>query len=384
MNWEAFFEGALSALIVLGVITIPILGYLIAWALAQVNLFWTVVQEGQVKSIEVNRRFGRLIMSYENHEFNGQTRSALSIKFPVWDAETNGWIWKNKKPKKSPLNMWEVIERKEPPLPKSWFRRNFGYLRWIGFWPIAKVGERRLTWTSLEQRPNREGVTELVPVTTDQIVDYVVLQWDVYGLILKSIETEGLLPVDILLVLPARVVNPYRALYSVQHWLEVSENRIADAVRLFVGATGFMELIQRAKGDPERGKITDEELGGILATIFLEYGVEIPYVGIRRVDPASDVTKDFVLASGAVFVAERKAAANRIEGEGLRERVLQYYGAAAEIQGGRDMFMAEAIRDSRITVFAPGDTNKFLPTYDTSGIPSTPRERTQDSEGGGT
>jgi len=329
---DALLSGSYYALITISMLAIPLFTALLVWGLAKLNMFWTIMQEAQAKAVVVNGKFSHLLMSYHGHVFKGET-----------DEELKEWTDK-----------WDVIPVKNASDIEE--GPKWGGLRWVGFWPFVHTYEYRFTWTSIEQRSNETeaGATEMVAVTSEKKIDYVLLQWDLYGLLIKTVETKEILPVDILLLMPAQVVNPYKALFRVQHWLEQSENMISDRVRGFVGTLEFKELIQRALSDEEeKHKIDDEELKGVLKDILNDFGVKIPYVGIRRVDPGSSEAKEFIKASGAVFVADQRAEAARKEGAGLRDRAKAYYEIVSGIEGGVQMFTAEAIRDSKLQAIAP-------------------------------
>ena len=374
---SGFALGVIVAISLLGFFALCAFFYLVVWGLAQVNLFWTVVPEGRAKAIELNGKFSRFIMSYKNHEFNGTFTypDKIMIKKP---GTTRA---RNCTPSPSPINQWEVIQKthQSGAVVKEGFKsRYFGTLHWVGIWPIARVSSYDFTWTSLEQQPaTRADDVTFALKTSQERIDYILVQEDVYAVVVKTIETKELLPVNAILFIPATVVNPYKARYTKQHWLEQIESLISDAVRSFFGRTEFADLIQRAKGDadgedgedPDHGRMTNDELGNILAEILIEFGVKIPYVGIRQVDPGSKAAEDFVIASGSVFVAEQKAKANKIEGRGLKERAESYYGAVSGIEGGPEMFQAEALKNSNVTVYAPsfgGGQSGFMVTHNIS------------------
>lgn len=333
INIDAFWSDFLFGLVLSSIVLIPIAIILIVWALAQFDIFFTMVRENEAKAVITNGKFVKFLMASRSLAFKGKT-----------DGE---WV-----------DRWDVVEmteikteQEERKLDKFSATRNmFGGLRWVGLWPFTQIYTYRFTWTSLEQLPGKEDEkTSLVAKTTDNnAIDYIMLKKDIYGLLLGKVETSELLPVNIMVQIPARVINPYKALFVSERWLEQVENLIADRLRLFVGKKSFSELISR-KGESE-SIIDDEDLGGILGSIKDDFGIEITFIGIRKVDPASDKTEEFLKAAGAVFVADQNAKAAKIEGVGQKDRVTTYYGAVSKIPGGTAMLTAEAIRDSKLTV----------------------------------
>lgn len=377
MSIEDFVLGIYAGLWIVAVVAIPYAILFLIWGLAQIDLFWTVVRERQAKIVLKNEAFYWCFMSFAGHifvrdipDFPNELPKGYKRKDP-WDIVEDKWGVLAERSKQFRVFHFLTL---------SLFRN----IRWMGLPPVHKIYRYRFTWTSLEQTEDKEtGETEMRPVTTDLTLNYVLLQQDVYALLIKTVETKELLPVDIIAILPATVINPVKALFNVQHWLEASENRIGDELRLLVGRNTFLELVQRTKAKQERSRrITDDELGGILKTLLADYGVEYPYLGIRRVDPGSTEAKEFVKATGAVFVAERRARANKLEGGGLAGRARIYYGAVAAVQGGREMLTAEAIRDSKLTVLATGGTG-LMPAITVADTTERPPggESPQDEDG---
>jgi len=337
--WKGFLLGINSLLI----IAAPVAILLLILGLAKLNIFSTIVRENEVKIVIVNGKFAKFLIASHSFDFKKNTGK----KWVKW------------------VDQWEIVEVKKGSHRKTDKLPFIGGLRWVGIWPFAQIHTYRFTWTSLEQLPKGEvSETNLVAKTRDETIDYIFIKKDIYGLLLKTVETRELLPVDILIQIPARVINPYKSLFIAERWLEQVENLIADRLRLFVGSKSFSDLIHRK--EKSSGEITDADLGGILTTIKQKFGIEIPFIGIRNIDPGSKEAEEFVKAAGAVFVAEQRAEATRIEGAGQTDRITKLYLAASQIKGGKEMLVAEAIRDSKITVISGGGLLPAVTVADTT------------------
>jgi len=354
VNVELLLEGALYGAILLGFLFIPVLFLVLILGLAKYDMFWTVVAEGRAKAIMVNDKFEKFVMAYHGKKFKGK-------------KEGDDWI-----------DQWDIVGVDSDENADGYMQKLplIGGLRWVGIWPFARVYKYHFTWTSLEQQSGKDDQTEetkLVANTTEVFEKSdILLQEDIYAVLVTDVETSEMLPVTALLQIPAKVTNPYKALFRVQHWLEQSENLIADKARAFMGGLPFANLIQRLKPNDSGGtekfeKITNIELDNVLETINTEYGVEIPHIGIRKIDPASDEALKFKEASGALYVADQKAKADKREGEGKRDRVTEYYTAVSKIPGGKEMFLAEAIRDSKLRVITTSGSG-VLPTVLTEDV----------------
>ncbi len=358
MNFELLLEGALYGAILLGILFIPILFLALILGLAKYDMFWTIVPEGRAKAIMLNDKFEKFVMAYHGKKFKGK-------------IENDNWV-----------DQWDVVNV-NPNENTGGLLQKFplvGGLRWVGIWPFAKVYKYHFRWTSLEQQSSEgndgngdtKGTKLVANTTNEPEMDYVLLQQDLYAISVTDVVTSEMLPVTALLQIPAQIVNPYKALFNVQHWLEQCENLIADKSRAFMGGLPFANLIQRTKPSKEGAdetfdEIGDEQLGGILDSLEKDYGAKIPHVGIRKIDPASDESLKFKEASGAVYVADQKAKAEKREGEGKRDRVVEYYTAVSKIPGGKEMFLAEAIRDSNLRVVTTGGSG-VLPTVLTEDV----------------
>lgn len=335
---DSFASGVFLGLVICGIALLAILPFLTVYAFAQYNIFFTVVLEGQVRGIMVNDKFSRAIMSYEGYIFAHQDRVSYPNEDP-WDIVEDV--------RKVSLKQLRNL------LPS--FMRN---IYWIGIWPFAQGYIYRFQWTRLEQTIGKDGEVQNVPKFDDKLIDYVLVKDDIYITPVDRAETNEQIPLDIQLLLTLYVKNPYKALFRVQHWLESARNQIGARVRAFVGTKSYRELTNPEKSEVEAkaGEVllSDEHLGGILKEIEKNWGVGCRRVQINKIDPGSDLAKNFIEASTILYVTEQKAKANEAEGRGLAARATALYQAVEKVPGGKEMFIAEAIRDSKISTLVAG------------------------------
>lgn len=141
-------------------------------------------------------------------------------------------------------------------------------------------------------------------VSKEETIDFILVQDDVYYAFVDEAETKGMVPVNVSLLLTLRVVNPYKALYRVQHWLEATQNRIKPAFRSFVALKEFEELTKQREA-------VEEELNSFLRGTKVDefisdnYGVELVAVEIVRIDPAGEWAAKFAEAATKKWLAEK-------------------------------------------------------------------------------
>jgi len=218
-----------------------------------------------------------------------------------------------------------------------------GGLKYYGLWPIYDIYLYNFGWTNMAQ----DGSRQSHPKTT---IDYVLLRDDVYYAEVKAAEDNQLIPLDIGLVLRLRVLNPYKALFRVQNWLETVINLVTPAVRDVLTTDSYENWIQQPKDLGE--KVFEQLRDGrrILGELKSRYGIEMVSFGVESIDPTPvDALQGVRAASMKQYLADKEkqrieteaeanrtrveteAAANRqkliLEGQGEAERLKLVYGA---------------------------------------------------------
>jgi len=167
---------------------------------------------------------------------------------------------------------WNIVEGKEPWHP-------LGGFRYYGFWPIFDVHVYKFRWT---------GVTEDGRIQhKEEWLQYVLLKDDVYLAQISQAEDKGLLPLDVDLFLTTRVVNPYKARFRVQSWLETIINRMQPLLRQYIAETRYEKLIgkEQAVGQEMWKRLNEAKL---LEEFKNRYGVEIRAIELRQINPPED------------------------------------------------------------------------------------------------
>ena len=278
-------------LIFAGAILVAIIVFLIIWfRLAPNNRWFTFVKEGTAKIIVRGDKFEKCLI-----QWNGRT-------FDYRNPED--------------LEKWNVIKeeakKKEPWHP-------FGGLRYYGFYPIKDAYIYNFEWTGVSMN----GETQHHPKET---LDYVLLKDNVYYAKVEKAEDKELLPLDVELVLTIRVINPYKALFEVQNWLEMIINKIKPAVRDAVSLKEYELLISDtdAVGKKIYKRLKERKL---LEEFKDRYGVELGKIGVKDINPPKEYREETLKKWSAEREKERiaieaKAEKQRLktvaEGEALR------------------------------------------------------------------
>lgn len=272
-------------------------------ALAKRNLFFTEVNEGTAKTITKFGEFCRCVMSYRGHHFNDE-----------WDLldET----------KESGLQMKQSwIDRKLP-----------GGLRYVGLPFVYKVHGYKFRWTSLRQgkspTADAAATTEKGEMSTvkeddlidlfisrDEKIDYINLMDDVYVFRMERAEDREMIPLSFRVLLTIRIVNPYKALFRTEQWLEMTINTLRPIIKQYVGCKTFKELVLDRKESLEHE--ADEILNlrsreeGAASTIkdYIKgrWGVQIKKIGIVNVNTSGKAGEAYEESAAKKYLAEREA-----------------------------------------------------------------------------
>ncbi|MCD6528227.1 SPFH/Band 7/PHB domain protein [bacterium] len=229
--------------------------FLLIWfVLAPRNLWFTFVKEGTAKVVVRGDKFEKALIQWEGYTFDKK---------------------------------WNVVEGKEPWHP-------FGGLRYYGFWPIKDIYIYDFEWTNVKG----DGTIEHHP---EEVLDYILLKEDVYYFKIETAEDIELLPMELEVVMTVRVVNPYKALFVVQNWLETVINRTRPAIRDAVTQKRYDELIKNKEAvGREIYKILRRRK--LLEEFQNRYGVEVRKIEVKEINPG----KEYREATLKKYLAERE------------------------------------------------------------------------------
>lgn len=358
MNLELIF---VFVFILEGIILLPFL----IQAMAKNNFIFTIVKEGTAKAITKNSQFHRAIICFHQHFFDED--------WNVWDEKQLKWLLseeeshKKEEVKKAVEQALKIKLSVENPVPRKkrflseylemffdfWIiRAFFSNIRIVGIPMIYKVHTYRFYWVSLEQK-NIGGEVKEIPVWKEEELDFVLLRDDNYFLRIEAAETLDLVPVNADITFGIRIVNPRKALFEVEMWLENCLRRLEPKFRTLINDYNYESIHRVGKkepkqnGDAERKKSGDnkKEIGnqheskevlqnlleksGIAEELEFRYGVHFikDSVQISKVDP---INNKFVEKAAAEWEGEqdKKGRIQRATGEAAEIKMI--YAARAE------------------------------------------------------
>jgi len=274
--------------------------------LAPRNCNFTFVKEGTVKLVVKGDEFHSCLLQWKGHTFDYQ---------------------------KPHPEKWNIIEGRE--------RHLFGGFRCYSLlWPLYDILVYKFRWAGITEEGKEQVKSEWL--------DYMLVKDDVYLCKVPAAEDKDKLPLDLQIFLTIRIVNPYKAKFMVQRWLETVLNRIQPLIRQVVASHSYEEILsirQQVGGEMWQAL----EKGGLLGEFYQRYGVEVRAIEIRQIEPpetwrATTLEKYKAQREAEALVerakAEKEAAITRAEGEA--SRITQTYGATQQFgQNGFLLRIAE-------------------------------------------
>ena len=115
-----------------------------------------------------------------------------------------------------------------------------------------------------------------------------------------------MVPLDIGILLTIRIINPYKALFRVQNWLEATQNQFKPVVISYVGKQEFEQLIQDKEqlGDAVHKILNESKID---QNVEEDYGVHIKKVGFVKIDPTGDLKNQYQEAATKEWEAKKEA-----------------------------------------------------------------------------
>jgi hypothetical protein len=235
------------------------------------NIFFTFVPEGRAKIVVRGNQFEKVIINWKDHILvTSENHSSFADK-----------------------ELWDVVEAK----PK---KHLFGGLCFYGLFPFEDLYVYDFSWTNIQQ----DGA---IVNHQPEVMDYVLLKEDVYLGEIKQAEDKSLVPTDIKIIVTMKVINPYKALFNVQNWLETIMNRIKAAVRNAFTENTYEKWISE---DEDLAEVIKRKLEDFLTDVCNgDYGVEVVAIEVTDINPS----EEFRRATTEKFLGEAKA--KKIAGE---------------------------------------------------------------------
>lgn len=274
---ENFMLGVYIGLTILIIVGVIFGGIGLVYLLARHNIFWTIVKEGTAKAILKFGKVKKIVMVYQGYILD---------------------------PAKGDIRRIEEGKGEQA--------RKTG-LAWIGIPFIYSVYRYEFRWTSFEQA-EEQGKLIQKTIAHKEPIDFILVQDDVYYTFIREAETKDMVPVDVDLLLTIRIINPYKAFFRVQNWLEATQNQLKPVLRSYIASNDFFKLITRREGmgremealltQPAEAEDADkgEALGSYLDD---RYGVRIKKIGLVRIDPAGERGKTYQEAASQKWESER-------------------------------------------------------------------------------
>lgn len=268
---------------------------------ASTNRFFTFVKEGTVKVVVKGDAAVKALIQWRGHTLIMKRKSDPQGKMAQ--------------------DVWDVIEGKEWHL--------FGGLRYYGFYPIKDIYTYWFQWSGVSE----DGKVVHHP---PELLDFIILKDDVYWALVDKAEDKNLLPLEIELLLTVRIINPYKALFVIQNWLETTINRVKPAVRPLIPAEEYNYWIKKKEF---LGEQILEKTGALRDELAQWYGIEIKKTEVKDINPPegyrektlapyfADLEKQtaIIKAEGeknaAIIGAEGIKQATVIKAEGEEERI---------------------------------------------------------------
>jgi len=399
-----FLTAVLLLLILLFVLLLPVIIVGVIWVLAQINVLFSDVKEGQAKVHLYNKKFKGCFMSYSGHKFRGDnqfregevdehrgyiisdTKPTDADTNPVWEkftvqkihksGERRGETYSGTGYRRSETDEevrehfephpWDVVRllpgETEDNSPLSQIPIFGGFLSniyWIGIWPFGQIHTYKMRWVSWDYPHTDTSVTsaEKQPIPHQEEIDYVLVQEDVYWVKIPKAETREGIPVDLNLLLTLASCNPYKSLFKVERWVEATTNQAEADGREFVGLLKFENLFGDKTATAE---MLNENALQELRRFRSQYGINAKLVQIQSLDPAGERGEQYRELSTKKYEAEQLAKARKIEGIGEKSYIQDTKGTEAEIEKGlhttlgKDSYKALKMGQGSLTTYVEG------------------------------
>jgi SPFH domain / Band 7 family len=296
--------GTVLALIVMIIVLYRIyLPILITW-LAEENILYTTVEDGQAKIIMRGDDFDRCVMSYEGFHLNVPGHS-----LPRYDNEEPDWEVLADNPF-APKGFYDL---------RSAFEKKYG-LYWVGYPWENKVYKYTFRWneTKTEAAGEDRGSESILPREAE--TDFVYVKDFTYVAVTHGAETKEGLPTREQTNVTVRITNPYKALFRTEDWMRrvmSPTNRIA---REYVASQGYKDLL--AATEASKKSYTDQVIGLTSALpedepnapkhakgLSGKCGVTIAAADLETIELTGSHKDEYQSAAGAAFTAEQHAMA---------------------------------------------------------------------------
>ncbi len=262
---------------------------------------------------------------------------------------------------------WDILELTRAgvtEIESHWRARiNFGGLVWVGPWPFFKEDRQRFSWVSYEQTRQQDGTVVDKFVGREQLQGFLLAQKDIYASDIKTVLTADNYPVDVLILMDIHVVNPYKARFRTQHWLEYIHNNVRPIIRAYIqsheyihlakeGGASEEELMKLLHGERTSTKGAHTNKKNLLQEFLEANGASVNSVRILDIDPNEKYQNILLLKATGQAEADRiRAKYEAIKDYGSNGLHMQFNEAIIEASKGNaslSLFAGDRTDDSRI------------------------------------
>ncbi len=304
------------------------LPFFLNW-LADGDILYTKVREGTAKAVMRGKSLNHLVMSLKGSHLNDPEASWFDPSIPEWEVVKN-----------------------EPGITcdsRKFLSRSLG-LYFVGIPPFRSVYAYTFSWNEM-RRNKSSGVEEVWP--RDERTNFIYAVPFPYVILLSEAETDDRLPVDVEYLLTVRVVNPFKALFDTEDWMQVVTGAVNGVARNFVGHQNYDDLVSDIPKDGDatgHGKFfqllkgLNDHLPDGSDGLHAKYGLVIEAADIQRVDIAGKHKDDILKATVAAYTADQEAYATKAAGEATADATRQVGFAEAEVTAKRGEAEAAVLR----------------------------------------
>lgn len=263
------------------------------WGLAPMNICFTFIHEGTAKIVVSGGEAVKTLIQFKGHKINSKGR---------------------------------VVKGEQG-------ERLFGGLAFYGIWPLRDIYIYNFSWTAVTERGE-------IKEHRNETLDYIGLFDDVYWLQVVKAEDDELVPLDVEALVVIRIVNPYKALFRVQDWLEMVLNRVKPLLRKEISDFSYEALIQDRES---LGKKIYDKAKDLWSELEKDYGVKVLKLEVKEIDPPDDLRK----LTLKKVTAQREAEVVKIQADAEKGRIATVFGALEETgETGKLVRTLEALEKS--------------------------------------
>jgi len=300
---------------------------LVVW-LAKRKIFCVAMEEGtfvvilkgakMIRGPKTGRPITKGAFSRAYLQWSGWTLSQKSgvdaegNRIDKWDVVPEGTIVYDLGPNGNLVN---GEEQREPYHP-------YGAIRFF-LWPLERVYMYEFAWTNIDIEGNIQSHAPMV-------LDYAFAREDIYFGELFDVEDIDTLHLYLAFLVRARIINPKKALFDIENWLEAVLNRTRTLIRGYVATQRYKDLHSR------QTQVGGEVWRQLMATgrideFRYEYGVLVPEGGIdfQQIEPPEEYREDTLKKWRAERTAEEIEVGARAER--TRVQILGFRGLLGRI-----------------------------------------------------